>query len=543
MSPTTVGRGTDLPPLPARFAPSGMVCAIDHLAASAGVEILRRGGTGADAAVATSAVLAVTSQHLCGMGGDLWAVVHPGGTAEPVALNASGRAGSGADAAGLRAQGESAVPPFGDPAAVTVPGCVDGWVALHERFGRLPLADLLAPARRYALDGFPASPGLVAAFPAVADLPDAEDYRVRGGLSPGAVIRRPGVARTLDALAEGGRDAFYRGEFADAFLAVTAGQHDRADLARPHAEWVEPLAVDAWSHRIWTVPPNSQGYLTLAGSWMAAALDLPADPSDPAWAHLLVEAARQAAFDRIDVLHDGADGAALIAPDRLRTRLAAIDRGRAAPLGVPTGAGDTIGLCALDAGGQGVSLVQSNASGWGSGLIAPGVRIFLHNRGRGFSLVEGHPAELAPGKRPPHTLCPTLVTRPDGHLRAALATMGGDAQPQILLQLLARLLQVGDDPAHAVAFGRWSLGAPLGADGRPSGDGFETWVQRGRVTVRLEGHAPTGWAPGLRRLGHEVVVDEAWSGAFGHAHVIDVGDGVLAGGSDPRAAAGGVAGW
>jgi gamma-glutamyltranspeptidase/glutathione hydrolase len=521
-----------------------MVCAIDHLAAGAGVEMLRRGGSAADAAVATSAVLAVTSQHLCGMGGDLWAVVHPGGDAGVVALNASGRAGSGADADRLRQRGLQAMPPVGDPSVVTVPGCVDGWLALHERFGRLALATVLAAARGYAVDGFPASPGLVAAVPRIVDLPDAGDYRLPGGLlTPGTIVRRPGVGRALDAIVENGRAGFYQGEFGDGLLAVAAGEHTAADLARPHADWVDAAVADAWGHRLWTVPPNSQGYLTLASAWIADGLDLPTAAGDPRWAHLLVEASRQAGHDRLAVLHEGADSQALLDPARLGPRRAAIEEGRASELGLPSAAGDTIGLVAVDADRMGVSLVQSNAAGWGSGLVVPGVRIFLHNRGRGFSLVPGHPAEYAPGRRPPHTLCPTLVTRPDGQLRAVLATMGGDSQPQILLQLLARLLHGGEDAGEAIAAGRWSLAAPLGPDGLPAGDGFETWTTTGRVAVRVEGQAPAGWAEGLRRVGHVVIEDEAFSSGFGHAHLIDAGGEALAGGSDPRAAAGGVAGY
>lgn len=535
---------TALQPVPARFAPSGMVCAVDHLASSAGVDMMRRGGSAADAAVAASAVLAVTTQHLCGLGGDLWAVVHPGSGAAVVALDASGRAGAGADPDRLRAEGHRVVPPFGHPSAVTVPGCADGWIALHDRFGRLPLPEVLAPARRYAELGFPASPGLVAAFDRVADLPGSEDYRTSGGLSPGTIVRRPGVARALDAIATGDRSAFYLGVLGEDFLSVTAGEHTVADLERIQADWVDPVSADAWGHRIWCAPPASQGYLTASAAWIAGGFDLP-DPDEPGWAHLLVESARQASFDRPAVLHEGASGADLLDPARLAPRRAAIDPGRAGDLDAPGDAGDTIGLCAVDSERMGVSLVQSNASGWGSGLVVPGCRIFLHNRGRGFSLVPGHPAEYRPGRRPPHTLCPTLVTRPDGSLRGVAATMGGDAQPQILLQLLARMLASGEDPASAVAAGRFALGAPLGPDGLPAGDGFETWRAGGRVSVQVEGHAPPGWVDGLRRLGHQVSPSGAWNPSFGHAHLVDVDHptGALCGGSDPRAAAGGVAGW
>lgn len=505
--------------------------------------MLRAGGSAADAAVATSAVLAVTSQHLCGMGGDLLAVVHPGGDARPVALNASGRAGSGADPDRLRDRGLTAMPPTGDPASVPVPGCVDGWLTLHSRFGRLPLAEVLEPARLYALEGFPASPGLAAAVGRVAHLPGAGDYLTQGGLSPNALVRRPGVARALADVAAGGRDGFYRGEFGDGLIALGAGEYTPDDLAEPLADWVDAAGLAAWGHRLWTVPPNSQGYLTLSSAWIADRLELPVDPADPRWAHLLIEAARHAGYDRPEALHEGADVTSMLDSAGLARRLGSIDPGHASALGVPTAAGDTIALVAVDSERQGVSLVQSNASGWGSGLIEPSTRIFLHNRGRGFSLDRGHPGEYGPRRRPAHTLCPTLVTEPDGRLKAVLGTMGGDAQPQILLQLLARMLHARQDPASAVAAGRWSLAAPLGPDGLPSGDGFETWVGRGRVSVRVEGNAPSAWTGGLRAMGHEATTDEAWSGSFGHAHAVAVEGEVLVAGSDPRPLAGAAEGW
>lgn len=549
------------PPVASRHAPRGMVCAVDHLAASAGVSVLRKGGSAADAAVATSAVLAVTCQHACGMGGDLWAVVHPGPEQAPVALDASGHAGSGADPERLRLAGHAAIPAVGHPSAAPVPGCVDGWLALHQRFGRLALGDVLEPARAYAEDGFPASVSLVEAAAALLGPssicgPDgAADYLAGGEtLRAGQLVRRPGVARALAALACGDRGAFYQGEFGDGLLAVGGGEYTPEDLARYQADWVRPLELEAWGHRLWTTPPSSQGYLTLASSWIASELDLPLDPEDPTWAHLLVEASRQAGHDRPAVLHDGADGQSLLASERLGPRRDAITPTRSSGLGVPTGAGDTIAVCAVDSDRQGVALVQSNASGWGCGLVVPGIRIFLHNRGTGFSLEPGHPAEYGPGRRPPHTLSPTLVTDPgNGRLRAVLGTMGGDAQPQILLQLLARLLHAGQGAGEAVSAGRFVLGPPGPGSGRPRG--FDTWTGRGEVTVRVEGHAPAGWVDGLEARGHAVVREEAYSGAFGHANMISVegggggslegtaGGSILAGGADPRPRSGAAASW
>jgi gamma-glutamyltranspeptidase/glutathione hydrolase len=516
------------------LAPEGMVCAVDHLAAGAGVAMLRDGGSAADAAVATSAVLAVTTQHLCGLGGDLLAVVSAPGAA-PLALNASGRAGSGADAARLRGEGFAAMPFRGDVRSVTVPGCVDGWIALHERFGRLPLSHVLAAARRYAADGFPVTASLADAVIDVAHLRDAADYTGRGPLRAGTRVSRPGVARALTDIGDGGREAFYEGEFGAGLLELGKGEYTREDLARPTADWVPALGADAWGHRIWTVPPNSQGYLTLAGAWIAAGLDLPANPDDPRWAHLLIETARQAGHDRPDVLHEHADGAGLVDADRLGPRRAAIDPMRVSALRGTWRDGGTIALCAVDRDRLGISLVQSNAAGFGSLLVVPGVRIFLHNRGIGFTLAPGHPAEYGPGRRPPHTLSPTVVTDAAGALEGVLGTMGGDSQPQILLQVLARWLVADQSPGPTIAAGRWAL------TGGPTA--FDTWGAPEAQKVLVEGHASARWAPGLTALGHDVVGLGALHGAFGHAHLIRVEADHLAGATDPRPGSGAAAGY
>jgi gamma-glutamyltranspeptidase/glutathione hydrolase len=527
--------GAPVPPEPlvpfaTTHAPNGMVCSVDRLASEAGIDVLRRGGSAADGAVATSAVLAVTTQHMCGMGGDLFAIVHHR-DGPPEVLNASGRAGSGADPDALRAEGLTSMPFRGRINAVPVPGCVDGWLALHARHGRLPLADVLAPAIALARDGFPASPTLAASVPTIASIPGSDDYTART-VRPGTRIRRPLVADALRAIVEAGRDAWYLGAFGEGLLEVGAGEYVPDDLARVNADWVEPLGVRAWDRDIWTVPPNSQGYLTLAGAWIADGLPLPDDPHAPAWAHLLIEAARQAAFDRVDVLHEHADGAALVSPDRLEPRRAAIGD-TAAVLGDGYAGGGTIHLAVVDRERMGVSLIQSNAGGWGAGIAVPSVRVFLQNRGYGFNLVPGHPAEYGPGRRPPHTLSPALVTQPSGALDMVIGTMGGDTQPQILLQLLARLLVNGDSPARAVAAGRWGLTG--------GATGFDTWMDRGRVRVAIEGHAPAAWADGLAARGHEVDLTGGFDHGFGHAHVIRVVDDVLAGASDPRPRTGGAA--
>lgn len=561
-----------LPRTVTRTAVAGMVSTIDHAATAVGVDLLRRGGSAADAAVGANAVLAVTSPHACGPGGDLWALVHDA-SGPPVALNAAGFAGSGADAARLRAQGLDRIPLRDHISSVTVPGAVDGWLALHGRYGRLPLAEVLAEAVRMASDGFAASPHLADRAPEVADVEGNTD--IAADLQPGGIVRRPGTARALEAIAAQGRAGFYGGEFGQALLDLGAGEYSPADLETPIARWVEPVRATAFGCDLWTVPPPSQGYLTLASAWIADSLegldcgdhDSSTPAADGRWAHLLVEAASMAAYDRHQALHEGAEGRILVHPARLTPRRDAIDPARAAnvaapaafgPTGAPldtagpgapvstgapvdtadpdssTGApvstadpGDTTYLCAVDADRMAVSLINSNASGFGAHLVAGDTGIFLHDRGIGFSLEPGHPALYAPGRRPPHTLAPALVTRPDGALRMVLGTMGGDSQPQILLQLLHRILKLGQSPGEAISAGRWTL-APVG-----DADGFSTWRPGHRRKVLIEDPA-SGWADELAALGH--AVEEAPDAGFGHAHVIEAtAGGTLAAAADPRA--------
>jgi gamma-glutamyltranspeptidase/glutathione hydrolase len=518
-----------------RHAPHGLVASVDHLASSAGVSMLQRGGSAADAAIAASAVLAVTCPHMCGMGGDLFALVHDGGEA-PAALNASGRAGSGADAAQLRLDGFTNMPFTHDIRSVPVPGCVDGWLALHDRFGRLPLLTVLEPAIGYAASGFPASPLLAAAVMLLHDVPGTDDLVGNGRLRSGDSVRRPGVALALEAVVAHGRAGFYEGPFGEGLLELGAGEYTTADLARPLADWVEPLRVRVWDHDVWTIPPNSQGYLTLLGAAIAEGLVLPESPVDSGWAHLLVEAARAAAHDRPSELYEDADVTGLLDDAEVARRRALIDPSHRTQLRAPAGAGDTMYLCAVDRDRMGVSLIQSNASGFGSLLFEPATGIGLHNRGIGFSLEPDHPAAYAPGRRPPHTLAPAVVTRPDGNLRAVIGTMGGDTQPQILLQLLTRMLHHGQSSGSTIAAPRWALR-------QAASSGFDTWVDADATVVNVESDAAADWVDGLRRRGHEVEVVEGITGTFGHAQLIEVTESGLAGAADPRALVGAAVGY
>jgi len=505
-----------------------MVCTIDQMASAAALDILQRGGNAIDASIAANAVLTVTAQHMNGLGGDLWALVHEPG--QPVqCLNASGRSGSGADPQRLRDAGHTEMPYRGSVASSPVPGCVDGWLAMHDRYGSMDMDTLLAPALSCAADGFASSSQLARASAVVADVAGNTQLV---NLQPGDKVRRPRVARNLRALATQGRSGFYGGEFGQALIETGASEYTEADLAQSCAEWVEAPAVQAWGHTLWTAPPNSQGYLSLASAVIAAGLELPDDPADPQFAHLLIEASRAAAFDRPDVLHEHAAASDLLDLEMLAARRDRIDPDQAVAWGDSYADGGTMYMCVVDAGGMGVSLIQSNAGGFGAHIMVGDTGIFLHNRGLGFNLTPGHAAEYGPGKKPPHTLSPALITRPDGSLRSVLGTMGGDAQPQIVLQMMARMLHLGESPGQILSAGRFNLASP------DPKSGFDTWSAAGEVRVKLEPHA-AHWEAGLVARGH--VVDVAPLGdlsGFGHAHLIEIlPGGGRAGAADPRAKA------
>ncbi|NNE96436.1 MAG: gamma-glutamyltranspeptidase, partial [Acidimicrobiales bacterium] len=379
---------------------------------------------------------------------------------------------------------------------------------------------LLEPAQRFAVEGFEVPDHLARSWERVAGVAGADDYQ---NLVEGATMRRPATAEVLGDIRAGGRNGFYRGRFGQALLEFGGGEYDAADLSHRHAEWVTPLTLDAWGHRLWTVPPNSQGYLTLASAGIADGLDLPPSDDD-LWVHFLIESARQAAHDRTDSLYDGADGFELISADRLDPRRDAIRSDRVAPLGDSYAGGGTIHMVTTDRHGGGVSLINSNAAGFGANLVVPGTGIFLQNRGNGFSLEPGHPAEYRPGRRAPHTLAPALVTNLDGTLRTVLGTMGGDAQPQIVLQMLARLLQLEQSAGDALAAPRWILEPP-------DSTGFDTWRASVPPDVILEPSAPTEWVTGLEARGHTV---EHRPVNVGHAHMIDLVDGVAHAATEPR---------
>jgi len=527
------------PPRTSVRAPRYLVASADHIATSAGNEMFARGGNAVDAAIATNAAIAVTGPHLCGMGGDLFALVHVEG--EVFALNAAGRAGSGADAAAMRNEAPTEMPFKLDMRSVTVPGCVDGWMTLHERFGSLPLDVILAPAQRLAAEGFPASPLLAGMLPRLDEASRTNlKELVNQATQTGALVRRPGAALALAGIATGGRDTFYRGVFGDGLIKIGNGLFTESDLETSQAEWVTPISAEMFGVDVHTVGPSTQGYLTLGSGRLVDQLVssglLPDDPDDDHWAHLLIEASTAAGRDRPARLYEDADGDALVT--EIAGRCGEIDPERASNRWAPNRDGDTTYLCTAGRGPDGrmmgVSLIQSNASGLGSHLVEPHTGINLHNRGIGFSLEAGRPAELAPGRVPPHTLSAALATS-GSDLISVFGTMGGDAQPQILLQVATRLFHHGQSAATAINAGRWALKGPQ--------TGFDTWTGAGGPGVAIEGHASGAWVKGLAARGHIVQASPEWDSGFGHAHaiVLDL-NGSLSGAADPRSVVGSCSG-
>jgi gamma-glutamyltranspeptidase/glutathione hydrolase len=490
---------------------------------------MERGGNAIDGAIAANAVQGVVAPNTCGIGGDLFALIHRPGDAAPAVLNASGVAGSGVSAEELRRSHTEM--PYRHPWTVTVPGCVAGWAELSETWGVLPLGWALEPAIKLAADGFPVSDELSETLGQIQDLirfqPSSAPLYMQGAApEPGVTIRRPGLAQTLEGIAATGPDAFYRGMVADEIVAASAGGLTHEDLTAVGVDWVDPVGIDVFGLTAWTVPPNTQGYLTPAACWLFEQLDPPKDPADPAFVHAAVEAYRAVAWERDDLVSDPAtaplDQTELLSPDRLGARLSSLSRGAAASWPAPAPApGGTAFMCVRDGDGVGISLIQSNFAGIGAGLSAGDTGVFLHNRGAGFNLIPGHANELTPGRRPLHTLSPTLWTR-DGELRLLLGTRGGQYQPQLLLQVAAHLLYSDAPRAACQPDPRWQV------------DG---WGPGEEPIVKVEERTNPAVVAGLEARGHRVERVPDWNGGWGPVSLIGIDEDEVYAAADPRIAA------
>ena len=539
-------------PFPAEIRPevsgsSGGVVAGHPLAAAAGYEVLRAGGTAADAAVTMAAVLAVVRPHMNGVGGDAFALFHDGATGRVEALNASGRAAGGATPAFFAEQGLEAIPETG-ALAVTVPGAVSGWVEALRRHGTLTLAEALTPAIQLAEEGFVVTTTLEAdVAAAVGGLNDAARAVYAPGGTPvpaGSVLRNPALARTLRTLARDGEEALYGGAVGAAlvsFLEAEGSPLRLQDFATHSAGWTDPISLPFRNRIIHTLPPNSQGMALLQTLGIAAArgLDGFEDPRDPELLHTLVEAKKLAFADRDRWVADpetdpapmgrlldpeylaeraqqiGSEAAAEVAPGFEDSDEPTASASRAGDAGQAAGDGDTVYLIAVDAEGNAVSWVQSLFHSFGSGLVEPETGIVLQNRGGGFNLQEGHPNRIAPGKRPFHTLMATLVTGSGGEFEMAMGTPGGHGQSQTVAQALIQMVNFGMSPQHAAEAPRYR-----------SYDG---------LTLRLESRLPETTRAGLAGMGHEVGVSQGWTAPFGNLQIIRRdANGVLRTGVDMR---------
>ncbi len=511
----------------------GMVATGQPLAAQAGLGILQAGGNAFDAAVATAAMLNVVEPTGTGVGGDCFALLYTAATGAVQALNGSGRAPLAASAADLRRAGWRAMPSRG-AMTVTVPGTVHAWEALLLGHGRLRLADVLAPAIAVAERGFPVSELIAAAWqasePLLAGQADARRHYLPHGRAPraGELVRLPALARTLAAIAEGGSQAFYLGPIAQAIVATCqeAGGHlSLDDLARHGSTWDTPIRVPYRHLDIWECPPNGQGLAALVALGILDGLPPPTAPWGSApHIHPLVEAMRLGFADAMAWVGDPALAAIplarLLSADHLagRRRQLRPDVSVAAPNPrLPTG-GDTVYLAVVDDDGNACSFINSNYMGFGSGLVAGDTGIALQNRGAGFVLTPGHSNELAPGKRPYHTIIPGLATRrQDQSLWAVFGVMGGHMQPQGHVQTLVNLVDYGLDPQQALDAPRFQL---LPDDTLA----LEPWFG---LTTRRE----------LGRMGHRLrpVANTPSAATFGGGQLILLDEhGVRRGGSDPR---------
>ena len=518
-------RFDDALPYPSQRQPlfaANVVATSQPLAAQAGVAMLARGGNAVDAAVATAIALTVVEPTTNGIGGDLFAIVWDGSGLH--GLNASGRA----PAAWTRPRfhGLARMPTYGWD-AVTVPGAVSGWTELSRRFGRLPFGDLFLPAQRYAQDGFLVAPTIAELWQRAAgvlphDLGFAEHF-LPGGRAPetGERFACPAMAATLATIADSAGEAFYRGALAEAMVAHArshGGVHALADFAAHAADWVTPVSVRYRDVDVHELPPNGQGIAALMALGILERFDLPSlAPDSVASQHLAIEAMKLAFADAYAHVADPTAmrcaPADLLEPAYLDARAKLIDPARAGdPSPGRPPQGGTVYLAAADAGGMMVSLIQSNYMGFGSGVVVPGTGISLQNRGHGFSLVPGHPNEVAGGKRPFHTIIPGFATK-DGAPLAAFGVMGGPIQPPGHVQTITRLV---DHRMNAQAV----LDAPR-------------WKVTGGLAIDLESTAAPTLREGLTALGHRIDVPSGRLGFGCGQFIVKLDDGYAAG-SDPR---------
>lgn len=518
---------------PARITPvyaaHGMCATSNHLAAQAGLDVLKRGGNAFDAAIACAACLTVLEPQSNGVGGDAFALLWSGG--KLYGLNASGYSGSGCTPEAIRQRGLSEMPRYGFP-SVTVPGAPGAWAAVNGKFGRLPLSDVLRAAVSYAEDGQAVSESMSRAVARYASILKENT----GGSGPfenwyqtfcpdelppqaGSVFRNPGLAKTLRTLAGSNCEDFYRGDLAKriaAFSAANGGFITESDLNDYHPDWVEPVSVRYRGFDVCEIPPSGQGLVALMALNILSGYE-PSREGDEECVHREIEALKLAFADGKRYISDPRfmeyRVSDLLSPAYGAQRRAEIGSRALLPVcGKPTGSG-TVYMCAADSEGNMISFIQSNYTGFGSGLVVPGTGIALQNRGLGFNLDPAMPNCAGPRKKPYHTIIPGFLMK-DGQPVGPFGVMGGFMQPQGHLQTLLRVIDHGRDPQAALDTPRWQ------------------WL--GEKKIAIEPFFPSDIADALRARGHELSVVENL-GEFGRGQMIfRTSNNTLIGGTEPR---------
>ncbi|AJC47250.1 MULTISPECIES: gamma-glutamyltransferase [Xanthomonas] len=525
------------------IAPHAMAATSQPLATQIALETMREGGSAVDAAIAANAALGLMEPTGNGVGGDLFAIVWDPKTQKLYGYNGSGRSPKALTLAEFQRRGLKEIPATG-PLPVSVPGAVDGWFALHERFGRRTMAQNLAPAIRYARDGHPVAETIAyywdRSVPRLSQYPGFKEQFTIDGHAPrkGELWKNPNLADTLQQIADGGRDAFYKGPIArtiDAYFKANGGFLRYEDLASHHGEWVEPVSTNYRGYDVWELPPNSQGIAALQMLNILEGYDFSRIPFGSAeHVHLFTEAKKLAFADRArfyaDPAFQPAPLARLISKDYAAQRRALISMDRAlkeVQPGTPKQLeeGDTIYLTVADADGMMVSLIQSNYRGMGSGMAPPGLGFILQDRGEMFVLQKDHPNGYAPGKRPFQTIIPAFVTK-DGKPWLSFGVMGGAMQPQGHVQILMNLIdfhmnlqEAGDAPRIQ----HDGSAEPTG-QATPMRDGGELNLETGFAydTIRE-----------LMRKGHRVIFADGPYGGY-QAIARDPDSGVYYGASESR---------
>ena len=525
------------------LATHGIVCTSVPAATQVGVDILKRGGSAVDAAIAANATLGLMEPVSNGIGGDLFAIVYNAKENKLYAINGSGRSPLGLSYGTMKSElaklHRETIPPRG-MLPISVPGCVDAWAELHKKFGKLKLSDDLAPAIHYAEEGFPVT-DLIAYYwsfgPSLyKGLPGAflETYTLDGkGRIPGKgeIFKNPSLARTLRLIGEKGRDAFYKGEIADkidTFMQENGGFLRKIDFQKHTSTWVEPVSVNYRGYDVFELPPNGQGISALQILNILEGFDLRAmGRNSPEALHTMIEAKKIAWADRAKFYADPAFTniplAGLLSKEYAAERRKLIDPNRAAKTveaGVPAANttspgptlqtrqlddGDTIYMCAADDEGNMVSLIQSNYRGMGSGIVVPGLGFMFQDRGELFSMDPAHANVYAPGKRPFHTIIPGFVMK-DGKPWEAFGVMGGGMQPQGHVQVLTNQIDFGLNVQEAGDASRWQHEG----DNEPTG---EKMIESGGY-VEVESAIPYETVRELRKKGHDVRFDVGGYGGY-----------------------------